>query len=317
LDDVAEYGCDMNLRATDHMQLLRAQLIDLIDRNVGTDGVREQITGLRLRRTSSPTEMGHGSSFPSLCVIAQGRKELRMGDGRFPYDPDNYLITTATVPIASRIVEAAPDRPYLGVVLVLDPLIVGSVIVEAGQPVNAGNAPLSVAATSALDAELLDAVVRLVRLVEQPKDARFIAPLVVREVIYRLLTGEQGDRVRQIALLAAESNRISRAITTLREGYDRPIRVDELARDLGMSVSGFHHHFRQVTAMSPMQFQKAIRLQEARRLLVGGELDARQAGEKVGYNDASHFTREYRRFFGEPPTRDRDRLRNAQPDSAA
>ena len=239
-----------------------------------------------------------------------------MGDGRFPYDPDNYLITTATVPIASRIVEASPQRPYLGVVLVLDPQLVGSVMVEAGQPANAGNVPLSVAATSALDADLLDAVVRLVRLVEQPKDARFIAPLVVREVIYRLLTGEQGDRVRQIAGLAAESNRISRAITTLREGYDQPIRVDDLARDIGMSVSGFHHHFRQVTAMSPMQFQKAIRLQEARRLLVGGEMDARQAGEQVGYTDASHFTREYRRFFGEPPMRDRDRMRNAQPVSA-
>jgi AraC-like DNA-binding protein len=170
---------------------------------------------------------------------------------------------------------------------------------------------------SPLDAGLLDAVVRLVRLLDSPTEARFLSPLVTREIVYRLLRGEQGDRLRHTAVLGGHSHRIARALERLRNEFDQPLRIEEIARELGMSVSGFHHHFRAVTAMSPLQFQKQIRLQEARRLMLGEDLDAASAGYRVGYGDASHFTREYKRRFGAPPARDVERLREAATESVS
>src|SRR5215217_623531 len=170
---------------------------------------------------------------------------------------------------------------------------------------------------SPLDAGLLDAVVRLVGLQDSPaEEARFLRPLVTREIVFRLLKGEQGGRLRQIAVLGGHSHRIARALERLRKDFDRPLRIEDIARELGMSVSGFHHHFRAVTAMSPLQFQKRMRLQEARRLMLGEDLDAASAGHRVGYGDASQFTREYKRLFGAPPMRDVERLREAAMESA-
>jgi AraC-like DNA-binding protein len=170
---------------------------------------------------------------------------------------------------------------------------------------------------SPLDAGLLDAVVRLVRLLDSPTEARFLAPLGVREIVYRLLMGEQGGRLHHVAVLGGHGHRIIRALERLREDFDRPIRIEDVARALGMSVSGFHHHFKAVAAMSPLQFQKQLRLQEARRLMLGEDLDAASAGYRVGYGDASHFTREYKRLFGTPPARDVERLREAARESAS
>ncbi len=170
---------------------------------------------------------------------------------------------------------------------------------------------------SPLDAGLLDAVVRLVRLVDTPTDARVLAPLITREIVYRLLTGEQGGRLRQLAVLGGVTHRIADAVARLRKDFDQPLPVEKLARELGMSVSGFHEHFRTVTAMSPLQFQKQLRLQEARRLMLGEGLDAASAGLRVGYGDASHFNREYKRLFGAPPMHDVERLRNSPRESAA
>ncbi len=164
---------------------------------------------------------------------------------------------------------------------------------------------------SALDASLLDAVVRLVRLLDSPTEARFLAPLVMREIVYRLMLGAQGGRLHQIAALGGATHRIAEAVERLRNDFDQPLRIEQLAQELGMSVSGFHHHFRALTAMSPLQFQKQLRLQEARRLMFGEGLDATSAGYRVGYSNASHFTREYKRLFGEPPMRDIEQLREA------
>ena len=165
---------------------------------------------------------------------------------------------------------------------------------------------------SPLDAGLLVAVVSLLRLLDTPaEEVRFLRPLVTREIVFRLLRGEQGGRLRQIAVLGGHAHRIARAIERLREDFDRPLRVEDVARESGMSVSGFHHHFKAVTAMSPLQFQKRMRLQEARRLMIGEDLDASSAGYRVGYGDASHFTRDYKRLFGAPPVRDVERLRRA------
>jgi AraC-like DNA-binding protein len=300
----------------DAAQACRDELVERIARAIREDGTVVPLEGLRLRRASSPTELGHGVSYPALCVIAQGSKEILLGDNRYRYDPAHYLITTAALPITSRITEASEERPYLGLVLRLDPTLVGSVMVEDGHPAPRGHAAMKAIDVSLLDADLLDAVVRLVRLLDSPAKTRFLAPLIKREIVYRLLKGEQGGRLHHIAALAGHTHRIVEAIERLRTDFDQPLRIEDIARELGMSVSGFHHHFKEVTAMSPLQFQKQIRLQEARRLMLGEDLDAASAGYRVGYGDASHFNREYKRLFGAPPMRDVERLREGAMESA-
>src|SRR5215212_1208637 len=305
----------MNRPQSEHeahrVQASREELVERIARAIREDGTVEPLEGLGLRRASSPTELGHGVSYPALCVIAQGSKEILLGDNRYRYDPAHYLITTAELPIASRITEAEEERPYLGLVLRLDPTLVGSVMVEAGHLAPRGHAAVQAIDVSPLEAGLLDATVRLVRLLDSPTEARFLAPLVRREIVYRLLRGEQGGRLSHVAALGGSTHRIVEAIERLRKEFDQPLRIEDIARELGMSVSGFHHHFKAVTAMSPLQFQKQLRLQEARRLMLGDDLDAASAGYRVGYGDASHFTREYKRLFGAPPVRDVERLREA------
>lgn len=295
---------------------IRAELVERIARVARDDGTAEPLEGLRLRRASAPTELAYGLSDPALCVIAQGRKELWLGDTRYQYDPAHYLIATDELPVASKIVEASKEKPYLGLVLRLSPALVGSVVVEADHSTSRSHVTVKAVDVSPLDVGLLEAVVRLVRLLDSPADARFLAPLVTREIVYRLLVGEQGGRLRHIAALGGHTHRIARAIARLRKDFDQPLRIEDVAREIGMSVSGFHHHFKEVTAMSPLQFQKQLRLQEARRLLLGEDLDAASAGYRVGYNDASHFNREYKSLFGLPPMRDVERLRGAARESA-
>src|SRR3712207_5596245 len=288
----------------------RDELVELVARAVGEDGAVEAPGGLRLLRQSSPTPKDHGVSSPAFCVIAQGSKEVLLGDDCYRYDADRYLITAAAMPTATRVTGASEERPYLGVVLGLDPALVGLVMVEAGHPAPGDQAAVRAFDVSALDAGLLDAVVRLVGLLDAPaEEARFLRPLITREIVFRLLKGEQGGRLRQIAVLGGHSHRIARALERLRKDFDQPLRIEDIARELGMSVSGFHHHFKAVTAMSPLQFQKRIRLQEARRLMLGEGLDASSAGHRVGYCDVSQFTREYKRLFGAPPMPDVGRLR--------
>jgi len=291
-------------------QSSRDELVARIARLVPEDGRAEPLAGLLLRRASAPTELGHGVSYPSFCVIAQGSKEILLGESHYRYDPAHYLITSAALPFATRIAEASPERPYLGFVLRLDPAIVGSVMVEAGHPAPRATAAVRAIDVSPLDAGLLDAVVRFVRLAEAPAEARFLAQLVTREIVYRLLLGAQGARLGHITALGGATHRIAAAVERLRQDFDRPLCIDELARELGMSVSGFHHHFKAVTAMSPLQYQKQLRLQEARRLMLSENLDAASAGYRVGYDDASHFNREYKSLFGAPPMRDVARLRD-------
>ncbi|MBD0307343.1 MAG: AraC family transcriptional regulator, partial [Microcoleus sp. T1-bin1] len=180
-----------------------------------------------------------------------------------------------------------------------------------GYPSAQRDASVKAIDVSLLDANLLDAVVRLVRLLDCPAEANVLAPLIKREIIYRLLMGEQGGRLRHIAVLGGSTHQIARAVDRLRKDFNQPLRIESIARELGMSVSSFHHHFKSVTAMSPLQFQKQLRLQEARRLMLGQNLDATSAAYRVGYDDSSHFNREYKRLFGIPPMRDVERLREA------
>jgi AraC-like DNA-binding protein len=227
------------------------------------------------------------------------------------YDPMHSLLATIELPIASQIQEASEALPYLSLRLDLDPTLVGSVMVEAGDPSPQRDANVKAIDVSPLDANLLDAVVRLVRLLDSPAEAHVLAPLIKREIIYRLLMGEQGSRLRHIAVLGGSTHQIARAVDRLRKDFNQPLRIESIARELGMSVSSFHHHFKSVTAMSPLQFQKQLRLQEARRLMLGQNLDATSAAYRVGYDDSSHFNREYKRLFGIPPMRDVERLREA------
>ena len=296
-------------------QANRGELVERIARAIREDGRVEPLKGLRLHRASSPTESVHGMSGPAFCVIAQGSKEVLLGDNRYQYDPAHYLLATVELPVVSQVIEASQERPYLSLRLELDPTLVGSVMVEAGHFSPRSHADVRAINVSPLDASLLDAVVRLVRLLDTPAEAPFLAPLITREIVYRLLMGEQGDRLRHIAVQGGHTHRIARAIERFRKEFDQPLRIDDIARELGMSVSSFHHHFKAVTAMSPLQFQKQMRLQEARRLMFGEGLNAASAGYRVGYNDASHFNREYKRLFGLPPLRDVERLREAARES--
>lgn len=296
-------------REAQQAQASREELVERIMGTLRNDGALELLPGLWLRRLSAPTEIGHGVSVRAFCVIAQGSKEILLGDKHYRYDPAHYLISTATLPIASRIIEASPEQPFLSLVLTLDPALIGSMMVEVGQVTPRSASTVTAIDVSPLDAALLDAMVRLVRLQDSPSDARVLAPLVKREIVYRLLRGEQRDRLGQIASSGGPIQRIAEAIERFRNAFDKPLRIEDVARELGMSVSGFHHHFRSVTAMSPLQFQKHLRLQEARRLMIGEGLDATSAGHRVGYANASHFTREYKRLFGAPPMHDVEQLR--------
>ena len=288
----------------------RDELADRIGRAIPREGTVEVQPGLHFRRATRPTERLYSFSKPSFCVIAQGSKELVVGDDRFRYDPAHYMISTIELPMIGQVVEASPERPYLGLWLLLDPSVVTSVMVESGvaQPRSDGNG-VKFIDVSALDANLLDATLRLVRLSDASGEYRVLAPLVIREIIYRLLTGAQSSRMRHLATFGGHAHRMVRAVEKLRKNFDKPLRIEDIARELGMSISGFHAHFRAVTAMSPLQFQKQLRLQEARRLMLSEDLDAAEAGYRVGYDDASHFSREYKRHFGEPPMRDVERLR--------
>ena len=301
----------MEARELERVQAGRDELVERVSRLVAEDGGVEAAPGLDLFRYSSPTGPVYAVNEPSFCIIVQGSKELLLGNERYRYDASRYLLVSAGLPVIGRILEGTRERPYLGVRIGLEPALVTAVLLESGLLAPRASRAIKAMAVSWLDANLLDSVVRLVRLVDAPRDFTALAPLVIREIVYRLALGEQGGRLCQIALSAGRAHRIAKAIELVRKSYDKPLRIPSLARQLGMSTSGLHHHFKAVTAMSPLQFQKQLRLQEARRLLVAGDFDAATAGYRVGYDDASQFSREYKRFFGEPPIRDVERLRGS------
>ena len=286
------------------------ELAERIARALPHDGTVEPQPGLHFRRCSRPTERIHGFHEAAFCVIAQGSKDLILGEERFRYDPAHYLITTVDLTMIGQVVEAAPERPWLRVRLVLDPSVVTSVMMESGIVQTRGDGiGVKSIDVSPLDAHLLDATLRLVRLIDAPHEYRVLAPLVIREIVYRLLMGAQASRMRHLARFGGQAHRMVRAVEKLREDFDKRLRIQKVARELGMSVSGFHAHFRAMTGISPLQFQKHLRLQVAQRLMLSEDLDAAEAGYRVGYDDASHFSREYKRHFGEPPMRDVERLR--------
>jgi AraC-like DNA-binding protein len=291
------------------VQAQREELVERIGRAIRENGTADPLPGIRLYRVSSPTAPLPGMFEPAFCVIAQGSKELYLGEDSYRYDPYHYCVGTVELPIVSQIIDASKERPYLALRIELDPILVGSVMVETGHYSSENNADVRAISVDALDAGLMDAVVRLVRLLDAPMEAPFLAPLITREIVFRLLRGKQGDRLRHIAVLSGYTSPITRAIERFHKDFDQPLRIESIARELGLSVSWFHHHFKAITGMSPLQFQKRLRLQEARRLMLGDGLDATSAAYRVGYRNAAHFNREYKSLYGLPPMRDMERLR--------
>ncbi len=295
----------------------RAELTALLGRLTAVDGNHQTvIEPLTLHRLSAPSPPVHGVLKPTFCLVAQGSKLTVLGEETHTHNSLRYLLLSVDLPLTVQVTEASPDAPYLGLCLDIDPRQIGALLLEmegtegADRPLAGQSAPRSLS-LSRTDAPLLDASLRLLRLLETPADVPMLAPLAVREILYRLLTGEQGPRLRQIAVHNSLTQRVARATDWIKRHYAEPLSIDTIAQEVCMSASGLHHHFKAVTALSPLQYQKHLRLQEARRLMISEALDAATAGYRVGYQSPSQFSREYRRLFGAPPRRDLARLRGA------
>jgi AraC-like DNA-binding protein len=237
---------------------------------------------------------------PMMALILSGAKEIAIGDRRLRYDPASYFIATVELPASGCVKLDQPNEQYLAVSLDLDSDRLASVLSEADVPSPTAEPAFAV---NPVTSELLDAWLRLLRLLDAPQDIAVLAPLCEREILYRLLRGPQGAIVRQIARADSRLSQVRRAIALIRDQFDRPLRVEALAEEANMSPASLHRHFRTATAMSPLQYQKSLRLQEARRLILAGR-DVAAAGFAVGYESASQFSREYARLFGSPPSRD-------------
>ena len=268
------------------------------------------VPGLSLFRRDEPTEPITGMYEPSICVVAQGAKRVILGDDdSYVYDARHYLITSVHLPTVVQIIDASEEKPYLGLMLRLDMREISQMMVDSNLPAPRVQQSRRGMATGEVTLPLLNAFQRLVDLLADEKDIPILAPTIQREIIYRLLIGDQGARLRQIASTGSQSQQIAGVIEWLKENFAKPLRVDDLSAKAGMSASTFHHHFRSMTALSPLQFLKQLRLQEARRLMLTEHLDAATAAFHVGYESPSQFSREYSRLFGAPPLRDITNLR--------
>jgi AraC-like DNA-binding protein len=292
------------------MQLNREELIERMSRLAPENSLWEAFPGIFIYQSTKPSENDIYVLKPAFCVIAQGSKDVLLNDELFHYDSGHYLISTIDLPVKSSVVEASREKPYLNLRIDLDPAIVASVMIESGVEIKKSGATAKAMDVSPVDADLLDATLRLVKLLDSPIEMKLFAPSIIREIIYRLLRGKQGERLSHLVAAEGDARRISRVVKQLRENIDQPLKIEDTARALGMSVSGFHNHFKSITAMSPLQYQKQIRLQEARRLMLGENMDVASAGFHVGYEDPSYFSREYKKLFGAPPLRDIARLRS-------
>ena len=267
-----------------------------------------------LVRTDTPTLPVGVVYQPMLYIVAQGAKRTLLGDSIVEYAAGQYLVVSVDLPITGSVTQASPEAPYLALSLELDPAVLADMLLSLpGTAKEAQEAPLPGLAVSPVTPDLLDAAVRLLRLLDRPVDIPMLAPLAEREILYRLLTGAQAPMLRQIALAHSRMAQVGQAIGWIRSHFAEPLRIDDVAQRANMSASTFHRHFKAVTAMSPLQYQKQIRLQEARRLLLAGQTDAASIGFTVGYESPSQFSREYARMYGQPPLRDAVRLRGLGP----
>ena len=285
------------------------QLVTLMEKHTNRDGTFDtEIDTLSFIRSSTLSEPLHSLFEPSVCFIAQGSKIVMLGDDIFHYDPNHYLIASVHLPITGKIMQATSDSPYLGVKLRFTTEEILDVIkMKQDYSIPAQRAIMVNKTTS----NILDAVIRLVGLLDTPQDISALAPLYKKEILYRIWNNEDGDQMREFAVMGSQAQAIKEVIRIINEEYNQPLRVDMLAKVAKMSVSSFHHYFKQVTAMSPLKYQKMIRLQEARKLLLSEPIEAGEAAFQVGYESPSQFSREYSRMFGAPPVSDIKRFRES------
>ncbi|WP_353115428.1 AraC family transcriptional regulator [Nitratidesulfovibrio sp.] len=296
--------------ASEDMTALRQSLAETIGRlTAKAHRVITPIPALSLGRWEAPTEQTSYMHEPSLCLVAQGAKRVLLGEELYTYDADHYLIASVDLPIVAQVIEASPEKPYLGLMLKLDPRMISQLLVDSKLPMPRVQQTSRGMAVSRVNESMLSAFQRMLALLDVPEDIPILAPLIQKEIVYRLLVGDQGPRLRQLGAIGTQSNTLALAIEWLKENYTRPLRVEDLAGYARMSTSAFHRHFRELTAMSPLQFQKRLRLHEARRMMFAEHLDAASAAFKVGYESNSQFNREYSRLFGAPPLRDIKGLR--------
>ncbi|WP_180977460.1 AraC family transcriptional regulator [Janthinobacterium sp. ROICE36] len=285
------------------------EIAALISRHAPRNGdYTTAIGNLTFHRQSSVTESLFHAARPSVAIIAQGGKQVTLGTETFHYSRMQYLLTSVDLPVQVRVVEASVDQPHLCVVLGIDIADVAALLESdnAAQKILPATRGISV---SDVSPELLDAMLRLVRLLDKPEEIAALAPLIRRELTYRLLNGPVGARLRHMALASSQSHQVGQAIDWIKHHYAQPLRIEQLAGMANMSMSSLHHHFKAITAMTPMQYQKLLRLQEARRLMLVEQIDAGTAGYRVGYASESQFSREYSRQFGRAPMRDVGQVR--------
>tara|TARA_B100000470_G_scaffold222018_2_gene214700 strand:+ start:96896 stop:97774 length:879 start_codon:yes stop_codon:yes gene_type:complete len=262
------------------------------------------VPGLSLHRWTEPTDPTSYMLAPSICLIGQGRKRLFLGEETFIYDAEHFLITSVELPVVTQIIEASPEKPYLGLTMELDLRLISQLMIDNQITPDKKQTDRCGIGVSRVPGNLNDAFCRLLSLASQPEDIVPLAPLIRQEIFYRLLKSDQGPRLRAITSNANHGYQIARTIEWMKENFSKPVKVEDLANNSGMSVSAFHNHFRSMTAMSPLQFQKKMRLNEARRLMLAEHLDASKAAFEVGYESPSQFSREYSRLFGAPPMKD-------------
>ncbi|WP_273980977.1 AraC family transcriptional regulator [Vibrio parahaemolyticus] len=286
------------------------KLAKLIDRWTGNANQYDTpISGLRFSRWTTPTPPTSYTHNPSICLIAQGRKRVLLGEESFIYDANHFLISSVDLPIIANIIEASEEQPYLGLIVELDLTEISQLIIDSELAFTQSKEAQKGIAVGELSESLLGAFVRLAELLDEGQNIKILAPIIKREIFYRLLMSEQGTRLHQIVTAGSHSHQIAKAIDWLKNNFVKPLSVGDLASYAGMSKSSFYTHFRSMTSMTPLQFQKKLRLSEARRLMLTENLDAMAATFKVGYESPSQFSREYSRLFGAPPSKDIKSLR--------
>jgi AraC-like DNA-binding protein len=286
------------------------ELARLIERYSEQDGVHPTaVPSLFLIRESMVTEPISRVTETSFCIIAQGEKEVYLGEERFRYGPAHYIVASVDLPVTGQVIQASPDSPYLALKLEFTPNQILDVLsdsdLQAGKKKNAKRAMF----VSTAEPSLFDAVIRLARLLENPKHIPVLAPLLTKEILYWILQGAHGYALEQMAIKGSSGNRVRKVTEYIIHHYDCSFKIEDLAEIANMSVPSLHRHFKEVTAMSPIQFQKQLRLQEARRMLLTNTTDIAEAAFRVGYESQSQFSREYSRQFGCPPREDLNRIR--------